>query len=493
MKIINEGITFDDVMIVPNKSTVDINDISTKVKLTNNITLNTPLVSSPIEAVTKSKMAIAVARQGGIGIIRSGLTIEEQVTEVDKVKRSEHGVIIDPFSLSPNNYVYEANELMGKYHISGVPITEDGYFVGIITNRDLKFEKDHKKKIYEVMTRENLVTAKVGTTLEEAKKILSEAKVEKLPLLDDDGFLKGLITIKDIEKVIKYPSSAKDENNRLLCGACIALNEFSMERVDKLVEAGVDLIYIKNYHGHDEKLKSAVEDVREKYKDLDIMAGTVVTASGCEFLIKAGANIVVVGLGAGSLDTTRVVSGVGVPQITAIMDCYDVAKNYNVSIVSEGGIKHLGDITKSLAAGASAVMLGGTFAGCDESPSEIELYEGKKYKVYKRNSLVPVLSTLEQKQYTRKNKKLEIFDSIEGRISYKGSLRDTIAQIVGSLKLGMKYSGAKDMDELKNNCKFIKVSKASNDESHPYNVQIIKERKKEKRSIVTKKEEMKKN
>lgn len=467
-KVISEGLTFDDVLVVPGKMTVDIGEINTKTKFSKNINLNIPLVSAGMDSVTESRMAISIARQGGIGIIHSNLTIEEQANEVDKVKRSEHGVITDPFSLSPNHYIYQAEELMAKYHISGVPITEHGILVGILTNRDLRFEENYNKKIYEVMTRDNLITAPEGTDIEGAKKILMNTKVEKLPIVDDKMYLKGLVTIKDIQKSIKYPNSAKDENGRLLVAAAVNINADMWERVDALYKAKVNAIVIAEAHGHTTKMVEAVKLMKEKYPNLDVIAGNVVTAEGTKALIEAGADAVRVGLGAGSTCTTRIVAGVGVPQISAISDCYEVAKEYNVPIVSDGGITYSGDITKAITAGASSIVLGSIIAGSDESPGDVELLEGRKYKVYRGIGSESALRD-------RDGKETFISDGVDARVSYKGKVQETLAQLIGGLKLGMSYAGARTVEDLKNDSKFVKITGAGLKESHPHTVKVTRE------------------
>lgn len=474
-KLINEGLTFDDVLLVPQKARINMRDICTKSKLTKKIHLNSPIVSSPLDTVTESQMAIALARQGGIGFIHDNMDIQRQVVEVDKVKRSEHGVITDPFSLSPNHYVYEANNLMSKFHISGVPITENGFLVGIITNRDLKFEEDHSKKIYEVMTRENLVTAPVGTSIDEAKKILTLHKIEKLPLIDEDGMLRGLITIKDIDKIVKYPNSAKDDHSRLICGAKITISSDMFERIEELIKVKVDVIALIKPNGYDEEVISAVVDIKEKYPELQIVVGNVATKDAARELIEAGADGLLVGIGAGSICTSRVISGSGVPQITAIMDVYSVAKEYGVPVISDGGIKYSGDVAKAIGAGASSVMVGGLFAGCDESPGVIELYKGRKYKIYRGMNPLPEINTSKPKMFVKKEEDLLVSDSVEGRVSYRGSVKDIVKEVIGGLLSGMNFVGASNIEELKNNSIFIKMSDAGLKESHPHNIQITKE------------------
>ncbi len=469
----NLGITFDDVLVVPRKNNNENVDIKTN--LTKTIKLNAPIISSPMDCVTESHMAISVARQGGIGIIHDNLTIEQQAIEVDKVKRSEHGVITDPFSLSPNHYVYEANDLMNKFHISGVPVTESGLLVGIITNRDLKFEPDHSKKIYEVMTRDNLITALEGTTVEEAKEILTKHKIEKLPLTDENGVLKGLITIKDIEKIKKYPNSSKDEFNRLLCAAKIPINNDMFDRIDALVNVKVDAIVLTKPHGHCSELIEAIKEIKQKYPALQIIAGNVATEEGAKDLIEAGADALITGIGAGAICTSRIISGSGVPQISAIMNVFETAKKYNVPVISDGGVKYSGDIVKALCAGASAVMMGGMFAGCNESPGDIELFQGRKYKAIRGTTPLPSINTQKPKLFVKKSRDKIVSESIEGRVTYKGSVQDIIGDLIGGLILGMQYSGSPNINDLQNNAQFIQVTDASKLESHPHNVLITKE------------------
>jgi IMP dehydrogenase len=474
-QIIGEGITFDDVLLVPAYSEVIPNQVDLTTSLTQTIKLNIPLMSAGMDTVTENRMAIAMARQGGIGVIHKNMSIEEQAEEVDKVKRSENGVITDPFYLSPEHTLQDANELMAKYRISGVPITNGRKLVGIITNRDLKFETDFSKKIKESMTSEGLVTAKEGITLEEAKKILAAARKEKLPLVDDEGNLKGLITIKDIEKQIKYPLSAKDAQGRLLCAAAVGITNNIMERVDALIKAKVDAIVLDSAHGHSANIIRAVRMIRDAYPDAQIIAGNVATAEATLDLIKAGASAVKVGIGPGSICTTRVVAGIGVPQITAIMNCYEVAKEYNVPIIGDGGIKYSGDITKALAAGANVCMMGSIFAGCDESPGSFELFQGRKYKVYRGMGSIAAMERGSKDRYFQTDAKKLVPEGVEGRVAYKGTVEDTVFQLVGGLKAGMGYCGAKDITTLQKTAKFMKISAASLRESHPHDIHITKE------------------
>ena len=474
-KIIGEGITFDDVLLVPAYSEVIPNEVDLSTYLTKKIRLNIPMMSAGMDTVTEHRMAIAMARQGGIGIIHKNMTIEQQAEEVDKVKRSENGVITDPFFLSPENTLEDANNLMAKFRISGVPITEGRKLVGIITNRDLKFEEDFSKKIKESMTSEGLITAKEGITLEEAKKILAKARKEKLPIVDDEGNLKGLITIKDIEKQIKYPLSAKDSQGRLLCGAAIGITANCLERVEELVKAKVDVVVMDSAHGHSANVLRTVRMVKEKYPDLQVIAGNVATGAGTKALIEAGVDAVKVGIGPGSICTTRVVAGIGVPQITAVMDCYEAAKEYGIPIIADGGIKYSGDMTKAIAAGANVCMMGSIFAGCDESPGTFELYQGRKYKVYRGMGSIAAMENGSKDRYFQENAKKLVPEGVEGRVAYKGTVEDTVFQLMGGLRSGMGYCGTHTVEELKANGRFIKISAASLRESHPHDIHITKE------------------
>ncbi|MBR0410296.1 MAG: IMP dehydrogenase [Eubacterium sp.] len=475
-KIIGEGITFDDVLLVPGYSEVIPNDVDLGTRLTNKIHLNIPLMSASMDTVTEHRMAIAMARQGGIGIIHKNMSIEKQAEEVDKVKRSEYGVITDPFYLSPNHTLQDAEDLMAKFHISGVPITEEGgKLVGIITNRDLKFETNFTKKISESMTSEGLVTAKEGITLEEAKKILGKARKEKLPIVDDDFHLKGLITIKDIEKQIRYPMSAKDENGRLLCGAAVGCTPDIINRVDALVHSQVDVIVIDTAHGHSANVLKTFKLVKDKYPDLQVIAGNVATAEATKALIECGVDAVKVGIGPGSICTTRIVAGIGVPQMTAIMDCYEMARKYDIPIIADGGIKFSGDITKAIAGGANVVMLGSILAGCDESPGEFELYQGRKYKVYRGMGSLAAMENGSKDRYFQENAKKLVPEGVEGRVAYKGTVEDTVFQLTGGLRSGMGYCGAGSIEELKEKGRFVKISAASLKESHPHDIHITKE------------------
>ena len=474
-QIIGDGITFDDVLLVPQYSEVTPNMIDLTTHLTKKIQLNIPMMSAGMDTVTEHRMAIAIARQGGIDIIHKNMSIEAQAEEVDKVKRSEYGVITDPFYLSPEHTLEDANALMAKFRISGVPITEGRKLVGIITNRDLKFEEDFSRKIREVMTSKNLVTAKEGVTLAEAKKILAKARVEKLPIVDDDFNLKGLITIKDIEKQIKYPLSAKDEQGRLLCGAAVGITKNVMDRVTALVNAKVDCIVIDSAHGHSKNIITTLKEIKAAYPDLQVIVGNVATGEATKALIEAGADAVKIGIGPGSICTTRVVAGIGVPQVSAVMDCYEAAKPYGVPIIADGGIKYSGDMTKALAAGASVCMMGSMFAGCDEAPGEFELYQGRKYKVYRGMGSIAAMENGSKDRYFQTEAKKLVPEGVEGRVAYKGTVEDTIFQLVGGIRSGMGYCGAKNIKTLQETGKFVKISAASLKESHPHDIQITKE------------------
>ena len=474
-KIIGEGITFDDVLLVPHYSEVIPNQVSLATNLTKSIKLNIPMMSAGMDTVTEYRMAIAMARQGGIGIIHKNMSIEAQADEVDKVKRSENGVITDPFYLSPEHTLEDANDLMAKFHISGVPITEGKKLVGIITNRDLKFETDFSKKIKESMTSEGLITAQVGITLEEAKKILAKSRKEKLPIVDKDGNLAGLITIKDIEKQIQYPLAAKDSQGRLLCGAAVGVTANILDRVAALVEKHVDCIVIDTAHGHSANVLKVIKMVRDAYPDLQIIAGNVATGAATEALIKAGVDCVKIGIGPGSICTTRVVAGIGVPQITAIMDAYEVAKKYDIPIIADGGIKYSGDMTKAIAAGASVCMMGSIFAGCDESPGTFELYQGRKYKVYRGMGSIAAMENGSKDRYCQTGAKKLVPEGVEGRVAYKGTVEDTVFQLMGGLRSGMGYCGAPDIKTLQETGEFVKISSASLKESHPHDIHITKE------------------
>ena len=474
-KVIGEGITFDDVLLVPQYSEVTPDMIDLTTYLTKTIKLNIPMMSASMDTVTEHRMAIAMARQGGIGMIHKNMSIEQQAEEVDKVKRSENGVITDPIFLSPEHTLADANALMAKYRISGVPVTEGKKLVGIITNRDLLFEEDFSKKIKESMTSERLVTAKEGVTISEAKKILAKARVEKLPIVDDDFNLKGLITIKDIEKQIKYPNSAKDSQGRLLCGAAVGVTANVLERVQALYDAHVDVIVIDSAHGHSRNIIETLKKVKAAFPDLPVIAGNVASGEATKDLIEAGADAVKVGIGPGSICTTRIVAGIGVPQITAVMDCYEVAKNYGIPIIADGGIQHSGDITKAIAAGANVCMMGSIFAGCDESPGDFELYHGRKYKVYRGMGSIAAMENGSKDRYFQTGHNKLVPEGVEGRVPYKGMLEDEVFQLIGGLRAGMGYCGTPTIEDLKQNGKFLKISAASLKESHPHDIHITKE------------------
>ena len=473
--IIGEGITFDDVLLVPAYSEVTPNMVDLSTWLTKKIRLNIPMMSAGMDIDTEHRMAIAMARQGGIGVIHKNMSVEQQAQEVDQVKRSENGVITDPFYLSPDNTLEDANNLMAKFRISGVPITEGRRLVGIITNRDLKFESDYSRKIKEKMTSEGLITAKEGITLDEAKEILCNARKEKLPIVDEEGNLKGLITIKDIEKQIKYPLSAKDSQGRLLCAAAVGITNNIADRVAELVSAKVDAIVIDTAHGHSANVLKTIKMIRDKFPGVQIIAGNVATGAAAKALIEAGVDAVKVGIGPGSICTTRVVAGIGVPQITAIMDCYDVAKEYGIPIIADGGIKYSGDMTKALAAGANVCMMGSIFAGCDESPGSFELYQGRKYKVYRGMGSIAAMENGSKDRYFQTEAKKLVPEGVEGRVSYKGTVEDTVFQLLGGIRAGMGYCGTPTIEELKQNGRFVKISAASLKESHPHDIHITKE------------------
>ncbi len=477
--IIGEGITFDDVLLVPQYSEVTPNLIDLHTHLTKKILLNIPMMSAAMDTVTEHRMAIAMARQGGIGVIHKNMSVEAQADEVDKVKRSEYGVITDPFFLSPDHTLRDADELMGKFRISGVPITEGGKaggkLIGIITNRDLKFETNFEKKISESMTSENLVTAREGITLEEAKQILAKARKEKLPIVDEHGNLKGLITIKDIEKQVRYPNSAKDDKGRLLCAAGVGITGNMMDRVEALVNAQVDAIVVDSAHGHSKNIMDAVRNIKSAYPKLQVIAGNVATGEATQALIDAGADAVKIGIGPGSICTTRVVAGIGVPQISAIMDSYEVAKKYDIPIIADGGIQHSGDMTKAIAAGGNVCMMGSLFAGCDESPGEFELYQGRKYKVYRGMGSIAAMENGSKDRYFQEDAKKLVPEGVEGRVAYKGSLEDVIFQMIGGIRSGMGYCGCPTIPELHERGRFVKITAASLKESHPHDIHITKE------------------
>jgi IMP dehydrogenase len=474
-KIMQEGITFDDILLIPGYSDVLPHEVQLQTQLTKKIKLNIPFVSAGMDTVTETRMAVAMARQGGIGIIHKNMSIEAQAEEVDKVKRSENGVITDPFFLSPEHYVYDANEVMAKYRISGVPITEGTKLVGIITNRDLRFETNHNRKIKEVMTSKDLVTASEGTTLAQAQEILAKHRIEKLPIVDADGNLKGLITIKDIEKAILYPNAAKDEQGRLLVGAAVGITKDTMERIEALAAAKVDVITIDTAHGHSAGVIRTVKQIKEAYPDLQVIVGNVATEDATIALIEAGADCVKVGIGPGSICTTRVVAGVGVPQVSAVENCAKAAAKYGVPIIADGGIKYSGDIVKAIGMGANVCMLGSMFAGCEESPGEIELYQGRKYKVYRGMGSIAAMEKGSKDRYFQSEAKKLVPEGVEGRVAYKGNLEDTVFQLVGGLRAGMGYAGARTIDELREKARFTRITSAGLKESHPHDIHITKE------------------
>lgn len=474
-KIVKEGLTFDDVLLLPQHSTVLPKNVDLSTKLTDSVTLNIPLLSAAMDTVTESGLAIAMAREGGIGIIHKNLSIEDQATHVDRVKRSEHGVITDPFFLSPEHKVTDALQLMRKYRISGVPITSGSKLVGILTNRDLRFETDFDQPIGNVMTKENLVTAPVGTTLKEAQIILGKHRIEKLPIVDKDGNLKGLITIKDIEKSIQYPNSAKDKNGRLLVGAAVGVGANMLDRVQALVDAKVDIIAIDTAHGHNQGVLDSVKKIRAKFPDLPIIAGNVATAAATRALIEAGADVVKVGIGPGSICTTRVIAGIGVPQITAIMDCAEEADKFGKRVIGDGGVKYSGDIVKGIGAGASAIMLGSLLAGTKESPGAIEIFQGRSFKVYRGMGSMSAMEAGSKDRYFQEDAKKLVPEGVEGRVPYKGVLSDVIYQLIGGLRAGMGYCGKATIEELRTQAEFVKITSAALVESHPHDISITKE------------------
>ncbi|MDR3262861.1 MAG: IMP dehydrogenase [Clostridiales bacterium] len=478
-KIMKEGLTFDDVLLIPQKSSVLPKDVNLSTKLIDKLSLNIPLISASMDTVTESELAIAIAREGGVGIIHKNLSVGEQAANVDKVKRSEHGVITDPFYLSPDHLVKDALALMRRYKISGVPITtgSDGKLVGIITNRDLRFETDEERLISEVMTKKNLVTAPVGTSLPQAQKILAKYRIEKLPLVDDQYCLKGLITIKDIEKTIQYPNSAKDKNGRLLAGAAVGVTENTLERVAALVGAKVDIIAVDTAHGHNVNVIKTVEKIKTQYPSICLIAGNVATAEATKALIGAGADIIKVGIGPGSICTTRVVAGIGIPQITAIIDCAEEADKSGKRIIADGGVKYSGDVTKAIAAGASAVMIGSLFAGTKESPGEIEIFQGRSFKTYRGMGSIAAMASGSKDRYFQSestNAKL-VPEGVEGRVPYRGALSDVVLQLIGGLRAGMGYTGMASVEDLRTKAQFIKITGASLIESHPHDITITKE------------------
>lgn len=475
-KFNKEGLTFDDVLLVPRKSEVLPKEVDVSTRLSDSVKLNIPLISAGMDTVTEAALAIAIAREGGIGVIHKNMSIEQQAEEVDRVKRSESGVITNPFSLSPDHLVSDAEDVMGKFRISGVPIVnEEHKLIGILTNRDLRFVHDYSIKISEVMTRDNLVTAPVGTTLQEAEGILQKHKIEKLPLVDEHNVLKGLITIKDIEKAIQFPNAAKDAQGRLLVGAAVGISKDTFERTEALVQAGVDMITVDSAHGHHINIIDAVRELRNRYPKLTIVAGNVATGEATRELIEAGASVVKVGIGPGSICTTRVIAGIGVPQITAVYDCATVAREYGIPIIADGGIKYSGEITKAIAAGAHGVMLGSLFAGTEESPGDSEIYQGRKYKVYRGMGSLAAMKQGSKDRYFQDDDKKLVPEGIEGRVAYKGPISDTITQLIGGLRSGMGYCGTSTLDELRNDTAFVRITGAGLRESHPHDVQITKE------------------
>ncbi len=474
-RIQKEGLTFDDVLLVPQESDVIPNNVELSTWLTKKIKLNIPLMSAAMDTVTEARSAIAVAREGGVGIIHKNMTIEEQAVQVDKVKRSEHGVIVDPFYLSANHLLSDAMNLMKKYRISGVPITDNGKLVGIITNRDIRFETDFTKEISGVMTSKNLVTGPEGTTLQEAQEILGHYKIEKLPIVDVKGMLKGLITIKDIEKAIQYPNSAKDDGGRLLAGAAVGIAKDTLDRVAALVRAKVDVIAVDTAHGHSKNVIELVRTIKKEYPDLQLIAGNVATAGATRALIEAGADCIKVGIGPGSICTTRVVAGIGVPQITAIFDCAQEADKYGIPIIADGGIKYSGDITKAIAAGASAVMLGSLLAGTEESPGETEIFQGRRFKVYRGMGSMSAMAAGSKDRYFQEDAKKLVPEGVEGRVPFKGSLADTIYQLIGGLRSGMGYCGTPTIQDLKTKTQFMRITGAGLKENHPHDIYITKE------------------
>lgn len=475
-KFVKEGLTFDDVLLIPAKSDVTPNMIDIRTQLTKTITLNTPIMTAAMDTVTESKMAIAIAREGGIGIIHKNMPIEQQVDEVDKVKRSENGVIVNPFSLTEDRLVSEADELMGKYRISGVPIVDrEGKLVGILTNRDLRFLTNFDIPIGNVMTKENLVTAPVGTDLKGAQEILMKHKIEKLPIVDDNGTLKGLITIKDIEKAVQYPNSARDKSGRLLCGAAIGVAANMMERAHALIDAQADVLVLDSAHGHNINIVNAVKDVKKAFPNTPVIAGNIATAAAAEALIAAGADALKVGIGPGSICTTRVVAGIGVPQITAVYDVACVAAKHNIPVIADGGIKYSGDIVKALAAGANVVMLGSLLAGCDEAPGEEEIYQGRRFKVYRGMGSLGAMACGSKDRYFQENSKKLVPEGVEGRVPYKGLVSDAIFQLVGGIRSGMGYCGCATIEALHEKAQFVKITGAGLKESHPHDIYITKE------------------
>ena len=474
-KFVKEGLTFDDVLLIPAKSDVLPGEVKLGSRLAKDIMLNTPLLTAAMDTVTETKMAIAIAREGGIGVIHKNMSIEAQAEEVDKVKRSENGVIVNPFSLGPDHLVTDANELMGKFKISGVPIVENGKLVGILTNRDLRFLTDFNIKIKEVMTKDHLVTAPVGTTLQQAQEILRRHKIEKLPLIDDNGVLKGLITIKDIEKAVQFPHSARDKSGRLLCAAAIGVTGDVLERAGALVNAQVDALVLDSAHGHSQGILDCVRKVKKAFPDVALIAGNIATAAAAEELIEAGADCLKVGIGPGSICTTRVVAGIGVPQITAVYDVACIAQKHDIPVIADGGIKYSGDIVKALAAGASTVMLGSLLAGCEEAPGESEIYQGRQFKVYRGMGSLAAMAKGSKDRYFQQNNQKLVPEGVEGRVPFKGALSDTVYQLVGGIRSGMGYCGCETIQDLHEKAQFVKITGAGLKESHPHDIYITKE------------------
>ena len=474
-KFLKEGLTFDDVLLIPAASDVLPKDISVSTRLTKTISLNTPLMTAAMDTVTEARMAIAIAREGGIGVIHKNMSIEAQADQVDRVKRSENGVIVNPFFLSPDHLVSDANELMGKYKISGVPICRDGRLVGILTNRDMRFLTDFSQRIEEVMTKENLITAPVGTTLEQAQEILRQHRIEKLPIVDENGRLKGLITIKDIEKAVKYPLSARDKDGRLLCAAAIGATSDVLERAGALVEAQVDALVLDSAHGHSRNILNAISRVKAAFPQVSLIAGNIATAEAARALIDAGADAIKVGIGPGSICTTRVVAGIGVPQITAVYDAACVAARYGIPVIADGGIKYSGDLTKAIAAGADVVMIGSLVAGCEESPGATEIFQGRQFKVYRGMGSLGAMAHGSKDRYFQEDNKKLVPEGVEGRVPYKGLVSDTVYQLMGGLRAGMGYCGCANIPELQQKGQFIRITGAGLKESHPHDIHITKE------------------
>ena len=474
-KFAKSGLTYDDVLLIPAESNILPADVDLRTKLTKKITLNIPLMTAAMDTVTETRMAIAIAREGGIGVIHKNMSIQQQADMVDRVKRSENGVINEPFYLSKDHYVYDANSLMGKYRISGVPICDNGKLIGILTNRDIRFLDNFDIRIEEVMTKNNLVTAKQGTSLAEAQEILRKHKIEKLPLVDDEGYLKGLITIKDIEKALKYPNAAKDEHGRLICAAAIGATKDVLERAKALLDVGADVLVLDSAHGHSKGIIEACRKVKEAFPDCQLIAGNVATGEATEALIKAGADCVKVGIGPGSICTTRVVSGIGVPQVSAIYDCYEVASKYGIPIIGDGGVKYSGDIVKGIAAGANVIMVGSLVAGCDEAPGDTEIYQGRQFKTYRGMGSLSAMNNGSKDRYFQANNKKLVPEGVEGRVAYKGYLADTVYQLMGGLRSGMGYCGTANIEELKTKTRFVRITGAGLKESHPHDIYITKE------------------